>query len=89
MPLISDGTSNKKQAQEELAPILKELGRRVAETRIKFRWTQQEFGDLMEIHRVYISNFEAGKISPTLLTLQKMCTALGCTLTELFAMIEE
>lgn len=62
-------------------------GRGFAGNLRKFRelkgWTQTELAKEAGLTQSWISHFEAGRRKPTLDTLQKLTSALGCTLEEL------
>ncbi len=60
------------------------LGKRIAFLRRQKGWSQLEFSLRSDIAKSYICELEAGKRNPSLLLLEKVCVALGCTLSTLF-----
>ncbi len=60
------------------------LGKRIAHLRQQKGWTQLEFSLRSGIAKSYVCELEAGKRNPSLLLLEKVCVALGCTLSVLF-----
>jgi transcriptional regulator with XRE-family HTH domain len=53
------------------------FGRTVRDLREAKGLSQEEFADRIAIHRTYIGGIERGERNPTLLTIQKIATALG------------
>jgi transcriptional regulator with XRE-family HTH domain len=51
--------------------------------------TQEELGEVTDLHRTYISLLERGINSPSLRTLTKLSRALGVTLTEMASAFEQ
>lgn len=60
------------------------LGKRITFLRQQKGWSQLEFSLRSDIAKSYICELEAGKRNPSLLLLEKVCVALGCTLSTLF-----
>ena len=60
------------------------LGKRIAYLRQQRGWSQLEFSLRSGVAKSYICELEAGKRNPSLLLLEKVCVALGCTLSTLF-----
>lgn len=51
--------------------------------------SQEKFGFEADLHRTYIGQLERGLKSPSLKTLHKIAQALGISLTELMALVEQ
>lgn len=68
--------------QEE--KFLKGLGERIASIRKQKRMKQVELGFKCDIEKPNMRRIEAGNTNPTILTLRKICVALGIELEELF-----
>lgn len=51
--------------------------------------SQEELGFEADLHRTYVSQLERGLKSPSLKTLSKIASALGISLTELIALVEQ
>ncbi|WP_063623721.1 helix-turn-helix transcriptional regulator [Bradyrhizobium sp. WSM1743] len=59
------------------------LARNVRERRLLKSWTQYDLADETRLRQALISEIEAGKANPTLLSLHKIASALGVQLAEL------
>lgn len=57
--------------------------------RLEKKFTQDDLADLSGLDKTYISLIERGKRNPTVLSLYAICKALGISLSEFFAIIEE
>jgi transcriptional regulator with XRE-family HTH domain len=55
------------------------LGKRIASARKKKGLTQERLAEHAELTNTYVSNIERGRSIPSLETLMKLCSALGCT----------
>ncbi len=64
--------------------VLFALGKRIAYLRKQKHMTQLAFAVECDIAKSYLSELEAGKRNPSLLTLEKICLALNITLSTLF-----
>ena len=60
--------------------FLKALGKRIRDVREEKGITQVELGDLIDMEKPNMNRLEKGGTNPTVLTLKKICTALGITL---------
>jgi transcriptional regulator with XRE-family HTH domain len=70
--------------------ILKRLGRRIRELRIRQGFASQEaFADYCRLHRTFIGHLETGRKDFRLTTIIRVADALGVSLSELFAGMEE
>jgi transcriptional regulator with XRE-family HTH domain len=65
------------------------FGQVLREFRSKAGLSQEELGELTDLHRTYISLLERGINGPSLRTLVKLSQALGVTLTEMVSVFEE
>ena len=63
--------------------FLQALGNRIAAMRKEKQITQSELGYRCDIEKQSINRIEAGNTNPTILTLQKIATALEIPLEEL------
>ena len=59
------------------------FGRRLRELREKRGLTQAELADAAGLTSVYISNMETGVAVPSLTTILRLATALGCKVSQL------
>ncbi len=57
--------------------ILVKFGKRVREERIKKEWSQEQLGELANVHRTYIGMIERGEKNITLSNIEKIAKALG------------
>lgn len=69
--------------------FLKALGRRISDIRKEKGLTQVELGDLIDMEKPNMNRLERGGTNPTVLTLKKICTALGITLDYLLADVQQ
>lgn len=69
--------------------INKAFGRVIKRLRNEKKLSQEEFGDLVDLHRTYISQLERGLKSPSLNTIEKLCAILDSSLSALFAEVEK
>ena len=65
------------------------LGERIRELRKKAGYSQEAFADAAGVHRTYMGTLERGEANVSLSNLNKISTALGITLSELFRTIEK
>ena len=66
------------------APLLRDVGRRIAELRVARGWTQDVFAERAEVSVGYIREIEAGHENLSLTSLVKLSTLLGVTVPDLF-----
>lgn len=64
--------------------IYKAIGKRIANKRTEFRYTQEQLGELVGLHRNEIGYIERGERRTDLNNLYKIVSVLGFTLVELF-----
>jgi transcriptional regulator with XRE-family HTH domain len=69
--------------------FLKALGKRIRDVRLEKGLTQVELGDLIDMEKPNMNRLEKGGTNPTVLTLKKICTALGITLDYLLSGIHQ
>lgn len=60
------------------------LGKRIQELRIQNSISQEKLADLAGVHRTYVGMIERGEKNMTIRSVEKIATALGVTLSELF-----
>ena len=71
--------------QEESERLAKRLGRHIAERRKQLEWTQEQVAERVNVDAETISRFERGANLPSLLTLEKLSTALHLTVGDLLS----
>lgn len=64
--------------------IKKLLGKRIQELRKARKYTQEELAEIVGIGTPNISNFETGKFSPAIETLERLAKALNVEVYELY-----
>lgn len=62
-----------------------DYGAKFLELRKIYKLSQKDLAAIAEVGQTTISDIEAGKNSPNVITIEKICQALGITLTEFFA----
>ncbi|ODP35303.1 helix-turn-helix domain-containing protein [Pandoraea sp. ISTKB] len=84
-------TTKKKQPPAPAAPspISEAIGRRVKECRHEAGKSQETLAFEARVDRTYISAVERGIANPTIETIANICFALGYTLAELFATLDD
>ncbi len=66
--------------------LARRVGERVRELRLARGITSQEvLADAAQLHRTFIGRVERGETNVTVVTLARICAALGVTLEEFFA----
>ena len=68
--------------------IQTKLGRAVRRLRSQADYSQESFAAAAGIHRTYMGLVERGRVAPTIVTIEKISTALGLTASELLAEAE-
>lgn len=71
-----------------MKPVQHLLGPIVREARIAQGWSQERLAETAGLDRSYVGEIERGRVSPTLLTLEKLATALQLTPSELISRCE-
>jgi transcriptional regulator with XRE-family HTH domain len=64
--------------------IEKQLGLRIRYLRTNKKWSQEDLALEANINKNYLSDLERGARNPTIKVLEKLCIALGISLSELF-----
>ena len=70
-------------------PLLKQIGDRLRDLRIKSGFSQEELAENVGIHRTYIGSVERGERNVSILNLFYITRALDSSLSELFKNINE
>jgi transcriptional regulator with XRE-family HTH domain len=60
--------------------VLRLIGGNVKARRVERGWTQEQLADQSELDQRYISSLENGRRNPTILKLQQVADALGCSI---------
>lgn len=71
------------------SPISMAIGRRIKECRHEVGKSQETLAFEAQVDRTYISAIERGKSNPSIETVANICSALGYTLAELFATLDD
>jgi repressor LexA len=70
---------------DEAVRVLFELGRRVAELRVKRSLTQEDLAELLGVTPRYVQSIEAGRQNLSVRSLVKLARALDARLPDLFS----
>lgn len=65
------------------------LGQRIRELRIKKRWSQEAFADIVGVHRTWMGAVERGESNLSFTNLVLISRALGTTLSQLLSGLEK
>jgi len=68
---------------------LRRLGMRIRELRTGRGWSQEAFADIAGVHRTYMGHLERGEKNVSFLSMLRVASALGVTLSELVAGVEK
>jgi transcriptional regulator with XRE-family HTH domain len=68
--------------------LLIRFGKTIRRLRTQQNISQEAFADLCDLHRTYISDIELGKRNISLENIEKIATALGTNVSQLFAEVE-
>jgi transcriptional regulator with XRE-family HTH domain len=68
----------------DLGELAKIIGDRIRNFRIEKGFSQEYLGELSELHRTYIGEIERGEANATIESLEKVASALGITIQQLF-----
>ena len=63
--------------------ILIKFGKKIREERLKKGYSQEDFADLVGVHRTYIGMIERAEKNITLLNIKKLADGLGISVSEL------
>jgi transcriptional regulator with XRE-family HTH domain len=69
----------------EADDLVRDVGRRVAELRIRLGLTQEELAERLDVLPRYVQRAEAGKVNFTLRSLHRWADVLGVAVAKLFA----
>lgn len=64
--------------------ILRDLGEKVRDLRVKKGWSQEELGARAGLHRTYIGSIERSERNVSLINIQRIARALEVPVTLLF-----
>ena len=70
------------------ARVKRALGDRLRELRREKKWSQEKLAEVADMHRTYLAGIERALRNPSLENLVKLANALGVTMSELFAGLE-
>jgi transcriptional regulator with XRE-family HTH domain len=65
------------------------LGQRVRELRLKQRWSQEGFADIVGVHRTWMGAVERGESNVSFTNLVLISKGLGVTLSQLLSGLEK
>jgi transcriptional regulator with XRE-family HTH domain len=65
------------------------VGQRVRELRLKKRWSQEGFADIVGVHRTWMGAVERGESNVSFTNLVRISRALGVTLSQLLSGLEK
>lgn len=68
--------------------LLTRFGKTVRKLRMQQNISQEAFADRCDLHRTYISDIERGQRNLSLENIEKIASALGTTVSQLFAEAE-
>lgn len=60
------------------------IGDVLKKIRLEKKLSQEDFSELIQVHRTYISPLEKGKKNPSIITLRKICDNLKISLSDFF-----
>ncbi|VVE49541.1 transcriptional regulator [Pandoraea anhela] len=87
---ILPGMAKKKFPAPAVPSTISEaIGRRIKECRHEVEKSQETLAFEAQVDRTYISAIERGIANPTIETIANICFALGYTLSELFATLDD
>jgi len=68
--------------------MLKYIGKRIAESRKKKGWTQEELAEKSKLHNTYIGAVERGEVNISVKSLEKIANALNLPVIEFFRTVK-
>lgn len=68
---------------------LRKLGIRIKNMRKECSLSQEDLADLANVHRTYVGMVERGEKNVTIISAEKIATALGISISELFKGYED
>jgi transcriptional regulator with XRE-family HTH domain len=72
-----------------VSDLVARFGLAVRAARRERGWAQEELSAAAGLDRTYVSGLERGQRNPTLTTLERVASALGCSLSDLIKTAEE
>jgi DNA-binding XRE family transcriptional regulator len=84
-----DPNTCKSQHSLKVQEFLLALGQRVRELRLKKRWSQEAFADIVGVHRTWMGAVERGESNLSFTNLVLISRALGVTLSQLLSGLEK
>lgn len=79
------GEESQKKYQEEAMAESSKVGKKIKDLRQERNLSQYKLAEKADVSQSFLSALEAGKKSPTVETLEKICRALGISLSEFFS----
>lgn len=67
----------------------KKLGKFIARLRKHLGYSQEDFADVLDIHRTYMTVIERGKCSPSLEKMRQITANLNLSLAQFFILLED
>ena len=64
------------------------IGNALKKIRLDRKLSQEDFGELIQVHRTYVSPLESGRKNPSILTLKKISDNLKISLTDFFKLAD-
>lgn len=84
-----DPNTCKSQHSFKVQEYLLALGQRIRELRLKKRWSQEGFADIVGVHRTWMGAVERGESNASFTNLVLISRALGVTLSQLLSGLEK
>jgi transcriptional regulator with XRE-family HTH domain len=72
-----------------MSPLVSSFGTAVRQLRERRGWSQEALAERADLNRSYVGELERGQAIPSLLTLEKLASALNLTLANLLAHTEQ
>jgi transcriptional regulator with XRE-family HTH domain len=76
-------------ASKQRSALAARFGRAVRRLRHERGYSQEDFADLVGVHRTYMGSVERGEKVSTLDTVDKLANGLGITLVQLFQEVQK
>ncbi len=65
--------------------VTRRFGQRIRELREEKGWSQERFAEASGLHRTYIGGIERGERNVSLVNIERIASALGVPIADLFA----